>query len=135
MSAAEAALSALLLAVAAATTLTDLRERRIPNRVTGPAAVAAVAIGCVLDLDGEPVRLAAGAAAAVFLGVAALLNPAGMGLGDAKLAGVMGLALGPPVAVAILVACAAGTAYGLAARAATLPFAPFLALGALSVSL
>jgi len=139
VSAAEAALSALLLAVAAATTLTDLRERRIPNRVTGPAAVAAVAIGCALDLDGEPVRLAAGAAAAVFLGVAALLNPAGMGLGDAKLAGVIGLCLGRTTLVALAVALGAGTAYGLvkvlregrAARRATVPFGPFLALGAL----
>ena len=108
----------------------DLRERRIPNAVTASAALLALALGGL-----EPARLAAGAAAGAFLGVPALVCPDGMGLGDAKLAGVMGLALGPPVAVAILVACGAGTAYGLVARAATLPFAPFLALGALAVSL
>ena len=138
MSAPQAALTALLLAVVAATTVTDVRERRIPNRVTGPAALAAVALGCALDLDGEPVRLAAGAAAALFLGVAALLNPAGMGLGDAKLAGVIGLCLGRATLVALAVALGAGTAYGLArvvregraARRATVPFGPFLALGA-----
>jgi leader peptidase (prepilin peptidase)/N-methyltransferase len=62
-----------------------------------------------------------------------------MGLGDAKLAGVLGLGLGPPVAVALLGALAAGALYGAglaavrgvaAARVATVPFAPFLGLGA-----
>ena len=119
-------LAAILFAALALAVVYDLRERRIPNAVTGPAALLALAAG-----GADPVRLAAGTGAFAFLGLAALLRPGGMGMGDAKLAGVVGLALGPAVAVAILVACAAGTAYGLAARAATLPFAPFLAVGAL----
>jgi leader peptidase (prepilin peptidase) / N-methyltransferase len=129
-------MTVLLLATLAAAVAYDLRERRIPDAITLPAAVLALAAGAAAD----PARLAAGALAAALLSAAALARPDGMGLGDAKLAGVMGLALGPPVATALLVACAAGTAYGAAlavrrgvaaARVATVPFAPFLALGAL----
>src|SRR3954468_2134760 len=125
------ALTGILLAALAAAVACDLRARVIPNAITAPAALGALAAG------GHP---GAGALAAAFLGAAALARPDGMGLGDAKLAGVMGLALGPPVAAALLIACAAGTAYGAAlalrhgvaaARAATVPFAPFLAVGAL----
>jgi leader peptidase (prepilin peptidase) / N-methyltransferase len=123
--------AAIMLLTCLAAVATDLRARRIPNALTGGAAVALVAIG--------PAHVVAGVAAAVFLGVPALLRPDGMGMGDAKLAGVLGLGLGPSVAVALLVALAAGTLYGAGlavgrglavARAATVPFAPFLAVGA-----
>ena len=127
---------AIVLAVCALAVVFDLRERRIPNALTGGAAVALLASGAARDSE----RLIAGALAAAFLGLPALLRPEGMGLGDAKLAGVLGLALGSPVVIALLAALAAGTAYGAglalargmaAARVATVPFAPFLALGAL----
>src|SRR5689334_22196323 len=116
-------LTAILIAALVPEVATDLRSRRIPNALTGPAALAAIAFGG---------HLAAGALAAALLGVAALGRPDGMGLGDAKLAGVMGLCLGAPVLTALLVACAATVAYGLAARVRALPFAPFLALGAVA---
>src|SRR4051794_29375101 len=128
----------ILAATLAAAVVYDLRERRIPNAVTAPAAVAALCAGAAQD----PARLGAGAGAAAFLGTAALVRPDGMGWGDVKLAGVLGLVLGPPVAVALLIAFAAGTLYGMTlvvrrglvrARRATVPFAPFLALGALLV--
>jgi leader peptidase (prepilin peptidase)/N-methyltransferase len=127
---------AIVLAACAVAVVFDVRERRIPNALTGGAAAALLAAGAVRDRE----RLVAGALAAAFLGLPALLRPEGMGLGDAKLAGVLGLGLGPLVAVALLAALAAGTAYGAAfavargvgaARVATVPFAPFLALGAL----
>jgi leader peptidase (prepilin peptidase)/N-methyltransferase len=126
-------LTAILLAALAAAVACDLRARLIPNTITAPAALTALASGG---------NLAAGAIAAAFLGIAALARPDGMGLGDAKLAGVMGLCLGPPVMAALLVACAGAVLYGAgvaarsgltAARAATVPFAPFLALGAVAV--
>jgi leader peptidase (prepilin peptidase)/N-methyltransferase len=126
---------AILLAVCVVAVVVDLRERRIPNALTAGAALALLAAGAARD----PARLAAGVGAAAFLGVPALLWPGGMGLGDAKLAGVLGLGLGPPVAVALLGALAAGALYGAglaavrgvaAARVATVPFAPFLGLGA-----
>ena len=140
MSTVEAVLGAVLLACAAAATVVDLRERRIPNVVTGAGAVAAVALGCALDLDGEPGRLVAGVLAAAFFGVASLVNAEGMGMGDAKLAGVMGLCLGDEVALAVLVALGAGNVlvvvrlvrHGRAARGSTLPFGPFLALGSVA---
>jgi leader peptidase (prepilin peptidase)/N-methyltransferase len=77
--------------------------------------------------------------AAGFLLAAALVRPDGMGLGDVKLAGVLGIYLGAAVIEAMVVAFAAGSLAGLvllarhgwAARSSTIPFAPFLALGAL----
>ncbi|MGX6447152.1 prepilin peptidase [Patulibacter sp. S7RM1-6] len=132
------ALGALLVSALVPITLIDVEHRRIPNAVTLPAAVLAVVLGTALDADGEIARLVAGAGAAAFLLVPALVRPDGMGLGDVKLAGVMGLCLGPPVAVALLVALVAGSAWGLAlaarrgvadARRTTLPFGPYLALG------
>ena len=137
MSGVEVALAAILVATGAVATVTDLRERRIPNWLTAPAAVLAIVVGVALDAPGEPGRLLAGAGAAAFFGVAALLNPAGMGFGDVKLAGVVGLCLGSEVIVALLTALAAGNAVvlarlvrrGWAARRSTLPFGPCLAIG------
>jgi leader peptidase (prepilin peptidase)/N-methyltransferase len=76
-----------------------------------------------------------GAGGLLFL--AALAYPRGMGMGDVKLAAVMGLFLGRNVAAAILVALLAGSLVGLAmiarhgadARKRAIPFGPFLALG------
>jgi leader peptidase (prepilin peptidase)/N-methyltransferase len=119
--------------------LIDLDHRIIPNRLTLPAAVAAVLLGTALDPGGEVERLIAGAAGAVVLGVPALLNPKGMGLGDAKLVGVLGLYLGAAVAPAFFIAFLAGTVVGIAivarkgiarGRKTAVPFGPFLALGA-----
>jgi leader peptidase (prepilin peptidase)/N-methyltransferase len=86
-----------------------------------------------------PERLAAGAAAAAFLLAAALIRPDGMGLGDVKLAGVLGVYLGAAVVEAMVVAFAAGSVAGMAliarhgwaARSRTIAFAPCLALGGL----
>ncbi len=66
--------------------------------------------------------------------------PGGMGMGDVKLAGVMGLFLGSAVAPAMLVALLAGVLFGAlilgrqgaqVARKAAVPFGPFLAFGSL----
>jgi len=120
--------------------LIDLDHRIIPNRLTLPAAVLAVVLGTALDPGGEVERLIAGAAAATLLGLPALLNPKGMGLGDAKLVGVLGLYLGAAVAPAVFVAFVVGTVLGIAiimrkgmmqGRKTAIPFGPFLALGGL----
>src|SRR5690606_12978130 len=66
--------------------LIDLEHRVIPNVLTGPAAVLAVALGLLLDPGGEPERLVAGVAAGGFFLAAALAKPGGMGMGDVKLA-------------------------------------------------
>jgi leader peptidase (prepilin peptidase) / N-methyltransferase len=131
------ALGLILLVVPIA--LIDLEHRLIPNRLTAPGAIYALAVGLALDPGGEPTRLIAGAAAGGFLLLAALAYPGGMGMGDVKLAGMMGLFLGSAVAPALLVALLSGTAVGAvviarkgaaAGRKTAIPFGPFLALGA-----
>jgi leader peptidase (prepilin peptidase) / N-methyltransferase len=116
--------------------LIDLEHRIIPNRLTATGAVFALVLGTALDPAGEPARLIAGAAAGGFLLLAALAYP--MGMGDVKLAGMMGLFLGASVAPALLIALVAGVAVGgvivarkgaKAGRKTAVPFGPFLALG------
>jgi leader peptidase (prepilin peptidase) / N-methyltransferase len=132
------ALSVALVLLLLPAAMIDLEHRIIPNRLTAAGAVLALGLGSALDPAGEPVRLIAGAAAGGFLLAAALAYPAGMGLGDVKLAGVMGLFLGAAVAPALLIALLSGVALGtvILARRGThvgrktaIPFGPFLALG------
>jgi leader peptidase (prepilin peptidase)/N-methyltransferase len=118
----------------------DLDHRIIPNRILLPAAVVALAILAVGRPDRLPEHLIAGAAAGGFLLIAAVAYPRGMGMGDVKLAAVLGLYLGRSVAPAMLAALLAGTLVGAglmaskgayAGRKTAVPFGPFLALGAL----
>jgi leader peptidase (prepilin peptidase)/N-methyltransferase len=127
--------AALLVAVAAI----DLEHRIVPNRIVVPAAVFAIAAAALVERGQLPELLIAGAIAFGALLLAALAYPSGMGMGDVKLAGVMGLYLGAAVAPALFAAFAAGAAVGVvllaregaAARKRAVPFAPFLALGGL----
>ncbi len=139
-SAAETALGLVLVAVLVPVALIDFEYRIIPNKITLPAAIAAVAMGAALDLHGVPEQLIAGAGAGGFLLVFVLAYPRGMGMGDVKLAAVLGLFLGRSVAVAILAGVLAGTVVGAAVmarvgvekgRKTAVPFGPFLALGGL----
>ncbi len=133
----EVALGLVFVTTLVAVTLTDLERRIIPNRILLVAAVLGVAIAAATDPGSLPERAAAAAAAGGLLFLAALAYPRGMGLGDVKLAVVMGLFLGRNVAPAILVALLAGSLVGLAmiarhgaaARKRAIPFGPFLALG------
>ena len=142
-SAATIALSVALILVVVPAALIDLEHRIIPNKLTALGAVLALVIGLALDPSGEPQRLIAGACAAGFLLLAALAYPGGMGMGDVKLAGVMGLFLGRAVAPAILFALLGGVLVGVAivarkgvgaGRKTAVPFGPFLALGAVLAS-
>jgi leader peptidase (prepilin peptidase)/N-methyltransferase len=132
------ALSVALLLVLLPAALIDLEYRIIPNKLTAAGALLALGLGTALDPAGEPGRLIAGAAAGGFLLIAALAYPRGMGMGDVKLAGVMGLFLGAAVAPALLIALLAGVLIGAAivarkgareGRKTAVPFGPFLALG------
>ena len=85
-----------------------------------------------------PEQLISGAAAGGFLLVFVLAYPRGMGMGDVKLAAVLGLYLGRQVAVAILVGVALGVIVGGIVmarkgvndgRKTAVPFGPFLAVG------
>ena len=116
-------------------TATDLTHRIVPNHVVLPAA----AIVCALMTVAEPSPewAIAGVAAATFLLLVALAYPGGMGMGDVKLALLMGVALGRTVAVALPLGMIAALVpavvllarHGSGARKMAIPFAPFLALG------
>jgi leader peptidase (prepilin peptidase)/N-methyltransferase len=136
--AAAIALSVTLVLILVPAALIDLEHRIIPNRLTATGALLALGLGTALDPSGEPGRLIAGAAAGGFLLAAALAYPGGMGMGDVKLAGVMGLFLGAAVAPALLIALLSGVLLGAAiiarkgaaaGRKTAVPFGPFLALG------
>ena len=133
----EIALGAALAATLATITLTDLEHRRIPNVILIVSALIGVALLVLGDRDALADHLIAAAAAFAALFLVALAYPRGMGMGDVKLAGVMGLYLGKAVAPALLIGFAVGALYGLAliarhgaeARKQAVPFGPFLALG------
>ena len=98
-------------------TVIDLDFRIIPNKLMIAGTVAALAILALTRPDDIPEHLIAAAAAGGFLLVAAIAYPAGMGMGDVKLAFVMGLFLGRDVGVAMLVALLAGSLVGIAIMA------------------
>jgi leader peptidase (prepilin peptidase) / N-methyltransferase len=131
----EAAVAAFFCAVLVAVSAIDLEHRIIPNRIVLPAAVVVLAANTARDLS--PEWIVAGLAASGFLLAAALAYPAGMGMGDVKLALLMGVALGKAVPVALLVGMVAAmipgvilfARYGKRARKMGIPFGPFLALG------
>lgn len=121
--------------------LIDLDVRLIPNVITLPASIAALAAGLALDIDFVPEQLIAGAAGFAFFFAAAWLYPRGMGMGDVKLAGMLGLFLGRAVGPAIFAALILGVLVGLvviarlgqeAGRKTAVPFGPFLAIGGMA---
>jgi leader peptidase (prepilin peptidase) / N-methyltransferase len=117
----------------------DLDHKLLPNKIVYPMAVYGVVASALVDSGDLVEHLAAGAGAFVFLLLAVLAYPAGMGMGDVKLGGAMGVYLGLSVIPAMLVAFLTGTIFGLAiiaregaqARKKAVPFGIFLAIGGL----
>jgi leader peptidase (prepilin peptidase)/N-methyltransferase len=116
----------------------DLDHRIIPNRILLPGAIVGAALVAAIAPDDLLEHLIAAVAAGGFLLLAAIAYPAGMGMGDVKLAAVMGLYLGRSVGPAMLAGLLAGTLVGVgimarkgmrAGRKTAVPFGPFLALG------
>jgi leader peptidase (prepilin peptidase) / N-methyltransferase len=130
-----AAVASFFCAVLVAVTATDLTHRIVPNRIVVPAA--AIVLLAQTALRPSPEWALAAFGAALFLFVAVLAYPAGMGMGDVKLALLMGAALGKTVPVALLSGMIFALVpslfllarHGQAARKMAIPFAPFLALG------
>jgi leader peptidase (prepilin peptidase)/N-methyltransferase len=131
-------LGLVLLVVLMPVVFIDLEHRLIPNKITAPAAVAAIIIGLATRPSGFGTQLIAGVAAFAFLFLFALIYPRGLGMGDVKLAGVMGLYLAASVAVALFAGLCAAAVLGvgvIARRGMTegrktyIPLGPFLALG------
>jgi leader peptidase (prepilin peptidase)/N-methyltransferase len=135
--AAELALGLVFVTTLAAITLTDLELRVIPNRILIAAMLSGIAIVAPTDPGSLPERAIATAAAGGALLLVALAYPRGMGMGDVKLAGLMGFFLIGAVVPALLIGFAAGALvgvvliarHGAAARKRAIPFGPFLALG------
>lgn len=130
-----ALVGALGCAVLVAVTVTDLERRIIPNRIIVPALVASLVVQTIREPSVEWLVAALGGGA--FFLVFALLYPAGLGMGDVKLAAFLGAWLGRDVVVALFAGSvlAAIPAVGVllvrgsAGRKVGLPFAPFLAAG------
>ena len=121
-------------------TLIDLDHRIIPNKLMLVGTVVSIAIVLLTQPDSLTEHLIAAAGAGGFLLIAALAYPAGMGMGDVKLAAVMGLFLGRAVGPAMLVALVAGSVVGALiiarkgakeGRKTAIPFGPYLAFGGL----
>ena len=131
----DAAVAILFCAALVAITVTDFERRIIPNRIVLPAAAAILVAQTVLHPSVE--WALAGAGASGFLLLAALAKPGGMGMGDVKLALLLGAMLGRVVPVALMLGMIAAllpslvllARHGSAARKMTIPFGPFLALG------
>jgi leader peptidase (prepilin peptidase)/N-methyltransferase len=116
----------------------DLRRRKIPNWLTGPAALWGLVLGALMHPSGVPEQAFAGLAAGGFMFLFAVIYPKGLGMGDAKLALVMGIYLSDSVAVAMLVGLIVAALAGLAVigdrgvaagRKVKIPLGPFLAIG------
>jgi leader peptidase (prepilin peptidase)/N-methyltransferase len=131
-----AAVAAFVCLALVAVSATDLEHRIIPNRIVVPSGLIVLAANTALHPGPQWAIGAVGASG--FLFIAALAYPAGMGMGDVKLAFLMGAALGKTVPVALFLGVFAALIPGLvllarhgsAARKMGIPFGPFLALGA-----
>jgi leader peptidase (prepilin peptidase) / N-methyltransferase len=132
---AEAAVASFFCAALVAISVVDLELRIIPNRIVLPAAAVVLAAQTLLFLSPEWALAAFGAS--LFLLLAALAYPAGMGMGDVKLALLLGAMLGRTVPVAMMIGMIAALVpsavllirHGSAARKMGIPFGPFLAFG------
>jgi leader peptidase (prepilin peptidase)/N-methyltransferase len=130
-----AVVGALGCGVLVAVSVVDLERRIIPNRIVIPATAVALAVQTIRDPSIE--WLVACVAAGLFFLLFALVYPAGLGMGDVKLAAFLGAWLGRDVAVALFLgsifavvpAVALLVQHGRAARKMGLPYGPFLAAG------
>jgi leader peptidase (prepilin peptidase)/N-methyltransferase len=133
---AKAAAAGIACAALVVVTATDLERRIVPNRVVLPAAAAVLALQTVSHPSPEWALGAVGAAGFLFL--AALAYPGGMGMGDVKLALLIGALLGRTTPVGIMLGLLLALVpsavllarHGARARRLAIPFAPFLAAGA-----
>lgn len=129
--------AAFFCAVLVTISATDLSHRIVPNVIVVPAAAIVLVAQTALEPSAEWALAAFGAS--FFLFLAALAYPKGMGMGDVKLALLLGAMLGRTVPVALMLGMVAAlipsivllARHGSAARKMAIPFAPFLAVGAI----
>src|SRR5215472_420618 len=130
-----AAAAAVACAALVVATATDLERRIVPNWVVLPAFVAVLALDTIAHVS--PVWAIGAVGAAGFLLLAALAYAGGMGMGDVKLALLIGALLGSVTALGVLLGLLFAlipsivllARHGLGARRLAIPLAPFLAAG------
>ena len=135
---AEAGLAAFFCAVLVALSAIDVERRILPDVIVLPSFLVVLGAHIALAPGRSVEWVAAALGASVFLLAAAVAKPGGMGMGDVKLALLLGAMLGKVVAVGMMLGFVAGllpslallVRHGVAARKMTIPFGPFLALGA-----
>lgn len=133
----EALVAVFFCVVLVAISAIDIEHRIVPNRIVIPSAAIVLVAQTALQTSPEWALAALGASG--FLFVAALAYPKGMGMGDVKLALLLGAMLGRPVAVGLMIGFLAALVpaavltlrHGSKARKIAIPFAPFLAFGAI----
>jgi leader peptidase (prepilin peptidase)/N-methyltransferase len=131
----DAAIASVFCAVLVVLSAIDIDRRIVPNKIVLPAAVVVLVAQTVVHPSVEWV--VSGFGASLFLFLAALAYPRGMGMGDVKLALLLGFAVGWTVPVALFAGMIAALVpsavlfarHGSKARKMAIPFAPFLALG------
>jgi leader peptidase (prepilin peptidase)/N-methyltransferase len=117
----------------------DIERRIIPNRIVLPAIAVVLGIQLIFYPEHALEWVLAALGAGLFFLLPLLVYPSGLGLGDVKLAVLLGAALGLDVMGALLIGLLAGAVVagvilfrgGSAARKTAIPFGPFLAFGAL----
>jgi leader peptidase (prepilin peptidase)/N-methyltransferase len=133
----EAAIAAFFCCVLVAISAVDIEHRIVPDKIVLPSTLIVLVAQTIREPSLEWILAALGASFFLFLAV--LAYPAGMGMGDVKLALLMGAALGKLVTVALMLGMLAALVpgiyllarHGQAARKMAIPFAPFLALGSI----
>jgi leader peptidase (prepilin peptidase)/N-methyltransferase len=117
----------------------DAKHRLLPNVIVGPAILAVGVIVAATAPGSFLAHLAVAVVAGGFFFAFSAFFPGALGMGDTKLVFLIGLALGAktvPALVLAFLALLVGALYmiakhGSAARKATIPFGPYLALGGL----
>ena len=133
----EAFVAAFFVACLVVVSAIDVERKIIPDKIVLPATAIVLVAQIALSPDHALEWVLAAVGASGFLFLAVLAYPRGMGMGDVKLALLMGAALGKSVAVAMMLAMLSALVVaavllvrdGAAARKTAIPFGPFLALG------
>jgi leader peptidase (prepilin peptidase) / N-methyltransferase len=134
---AEAFLASFFCVALVALSAIDLERLILPDKIVLPSFAVVLVAHLALEPDRAVEWVAGSLGASLFLFLALLAYPAGMGMGDVKLALLLGAMLGKAVTVGLLLGCVAALVpavvllarHGMAARKMGIPFGPFLAFG------
>ena len=135
----EAFVAAYFCAVLVVLSAIDAERRILPDVIVLPSFALVLAAHIALEPERAVELVAASLGASAFLFLALLAYPKGMGMGDVKLALLLGAGLGASVVVGMMIGMLSALVYstvlfarhGMAARKMAIPFGPFLAFGAI----